>query len=67
MPKEKSIIIKDHEVARLASILQEKFGKDLAAFWNQSILPEPPIYDEGDCRMGLVAGIKQWRKEMGRE
>ena len=61
--------VKDHEVARLASMLQAKVGKGLADKWNRDCVAagNPPIYDSGDCRGMLVSTIKLWRTEMGRE
>lgn len=64
MPKKKSSEIKDHEVARLASMLQKKYGAPLARLWNGD---GPPIHSTSDCRAGFVEIIKYWREEMGRD
>lgn len=61
--------LKDHEIARLASMLQEKIGPILADKWNRECEEAglPKTYDSGDCRIMIVEIIKKWRAEMGRD
>jgi len=66
--KQKTVQIKDHEVARLASMLQDDLGRVVAAKWNDDLHKQgiTPIYDAGDTRANFVAIIKKWKEEMER-
>lgn len=66
--KQKTAQIKDHEVARLASMLQDGLGRVIAAKWNDDLHKQGmmPIYDAGDTRGNFVSVIKKWKSEMGR-
>lgn len=66
--KQKTVQIKEHEVARLASMLQASVGQVIAEKWNDDLHKQgmAPIYDAGDTRTNFVSVIKKWKTEMGR-
>ena len=67
--KQKTAQIKDHEVARLASMLQASVGQVIAEKWNEDLIKKgmQPIYDAGDTRANFLSIIKTWKVEMDRD